>query len=376
MHIYLFLSILQNTIVLGTVLLVFISMKNYVTTKLLPVLTLSFISALTIGAEVSRDKVISQGQTMSNSDTTDSQTTIAFRRHAVKFQCADTECAAWLYLPKSASQQSPVAAVAMAPGIGSLKEMGLIPYAERFAEAGIATLLFDFRHWGESGGLPREQAIPQQQIDDYRHALTYLSMRADVDEKRLGLWGSSFSGGHVLQVAALDERVKALVSQTPPTDLHGIVRSRGTAESQNGLFTNFAKERKRFAESNEAQYIPIAAMGKANGAFMDDDTFLWQEEMKKQHAPHFRNRISLGSLEAIYEYAPLLWIPRISPKPLLMILASEDKIVSPDSIWLAFKQAGEPKKLLELNTGHYGVYSGENLDKAASAAREWFLQHL
>ncbi len=310
---------------------------------------------------------------MQNNQTPRSDNISSFRRVAVRFQCEDSECAAWLYLPMQASVQNPVSAVAMAPGIGSLKEMGLMPFAEKFAEAGIATLLFDYRHWGESGGEPREQAIPQKQIDDYRHALTYLAMRSEVDDKRLGIWGSSFSGGHVLQVAALDERVKALVSQTPPTDLYSIVRSRGTIDSQRELFSNFAKERKRFSESKEFQYIPIAAIDRANNALMDSETFHWQEEMKQRYAPHFINRISVDSLEAIYEFAPILWVNRISPKPLLMIVASEDKIVSPNSVRIAFEQAREPKRLVEVNTGHYGIYSGEHLEKAASAATQWFL---
>ncbi len=319
---------------------------------------------------------VSTGQTIEGTNMNTSPQPSSFSQQKVRYHCQTADCAAYLYLPNRNSTTEKLPAIAMAPGIGSLKEMGLLPYAEAFAKSGFVVLLFDFRHWGESGGEPREQALPQSQIDDYRHALTYLSTRPEVDERRLGLWGSSFSGGHVLQVAALDERVKAIVSQTPPTDLHALTRSRGTKESQQLFFKSFALERKRFQKLNAPQYIPIAAIDRAGGAMMGDDSYYFQEKMKEQYASHFINRISVDSLEAIYEYAPILWIPRIQSKPLLIINATEDTIVDPASVRKAFELANSPKKLHEISTGHYGVYEGEHRQNAITEALSWFHKYL
>src|SRR5271155_778315 len=117
-----------------------------------------------------------------------------------------------------------VPAVAMAHGLGAVKEMYLEPFARRFAKAGIAALVFDYRGFGASGGEPRQRVSPHDQMEDYRNALTWLSLQPEIDANRLGIWGTSFSGAHVIQIAAHDPRVKAVVSQVGPMDLGQIIR--------------------------------------------------------------------------------------------------------------------------------------------------------
>src|SRR6266550_5893250 len=136
------------------------------------------------------------------------------------FKSGESFAAAWLFLPKAAAPGARVSGVAMAHGLGAVKEMYLEPFARRFAEAGIAALLFDYRGFGASGGEPRQRIFPRDQIEDYRSALTWLSLQPEIDADRLGVWGSSFSGGHVLHVAAYDPRVKAVVSQVGAMDVH------------------------------------------------------------------------------------------------------------------------------------------------------------
>src|SRR5271163_1535754 len=145
----------------------------------------------------------------------------------VMFKSGETYAAAWLFLPENGALGVRVPAVAMAHGLGAVKEMYLEPFARRFAKAGIAALVFDYRGFGASGGEPRQRISPRDQIEDYRNALTWLSLQSEIDADRLGVWGTSFSGGHVIQVAAQDPRVKAVVSQAGPMDLREIIR--GTA---------------------------------------------------------------------------------------------------------------------------------------------------
>src|SRR5260370_23054126 len=125
-------------------------------------------------------------------------------RRDVTFKSGGTYAAGWLFLPEKDASAAPVPAVAMAHGLGAVKAMYVERFARRFAEAGIAALVFDYRSFGASGGEPRQKISPRDQIEDYRNALTWLGRRAEIDADRLGVWGSSFSGGHVLQVAAYD----------------------------------------------------------------------------------------------------------------------------------------------------------------------------
>jgi pimeloyl-ACP methyl ester carboxylesterase len=129
------------------------------------------------------------------------------------FACQTATCDAELWLPKGVSKP-PV--ILMAHGFGALKDWGLQPFAERFVKAGFAVVRFDYRGFGKSGGLPRRVVDGPAQVKDWLSAIEAVRVRGDVDGSRIGLWGSSFSGGLVL-VAASQSRgvVKAVSAQVP-----------------------------------------------------------------------------------------------------------------------------------------------------------------
>src|SRR5260370_8453325 len=149
---------------------------------------------------------------------------MTIQKRDVMFKSGETFAADWLFLPDQARSGGRVPAVAMAHGFGAVKEMYLEPFARRFAAAGIAALVFDYRSFGASGGEPRQRGLPRDQIEDYRNALTWLSLQPEIDADKLAVWGTSFSGAHVIDVAAHDSRVKAVVSQVGPMDLAQITR--------------------------------------------------------------------------------------------------------------------------------------------------------
>jgi cephalosporin-C deacetylase-like acetyl esterase len=110
----------------------------------------------------------------------------------------------------------------MSHGWTALKEMDLDAFAEHFtSKLGITCLVFDNRGFGDSDakeGQPRSEIIPSVQHSDISDAITYAQRRDEVDPRKIGIWGSSYSGGHVLYVAAVDRRVKAVISQVPMVD--------------------------------------------------------------------------------------------------------------------------------------------------------------
>src|SRR5437870_7243881 len=119
----------------------------------------------------------------------------------------------WLYLPDLTATQVPT--VVMAHGFSAVKEMYLDRFAEVFAAGGLGALVFDNRNFGASDGEPRQHIDPWQQVGDYRDAITFAETLSEVDRKRIGVWGSSYSGGHVLVLGAIDRRVKCVVAQVP-----------------------------------------------------------------------------------------------------------------------------------------------------------------
>ncbi|KAA8877199.1 alpha/beta fold hydrolase [Nocardia colli] len=149
---------------------------------------------------------------------------VMVRRSEVSFASGQDECAAWLYSSPEVNGPRPM--VIMGHGLGAVREMRLDAYAQRFAEAGWSVLVFDYRHLGASGGAPRQLLDIGRQRADWHAALTFARTLPAVDADRVALWGSSFGGGHALQVASEDTRIAAIVAQCPFTDGPASLRSR------------------------------------------------------------------------------------------------------------------------------------------------------
>jgi len=139
----------------------------------------------------------------------------AYSKRTVEFDSDGEPCVGELYLPDR-PEKPPV--VVMAPGLGMWRQFGLPAIAERFAEAGYAAFLFDFRHLGDSAGEPRGLVSPAKQIADYEAAIDAMREADSVDANRLVVWGHSLSGGHVLSVAAANFRVAGVIATTPFVD--------------------------------------------------------------------------------------------------------------------------------------------------------------
>ncbi|KQR98456.1 alpha/beta hydrolase [Williamsia sp. Leaf354] len=143
---------------------------------------------------------------------------MTFTRTDVGFSSAGERCAGWLYRPQADDNASgPVPIVVLGHGLGAVKEMRLDAFAERFVAAGYAALVFDYRHFGDSEGTPRQLLDIGKQRADWHAAIAHARGLDGIDPDRVALFGTSFGGGHVLAVAAQDPRVAAVISQCPFT---------------------------------------------------------------------------------------------------------------------------------------------------------------
>ena len=131
------------------------------------------------------------------------------------FDSSGVRCAAWLYLPE---HPGPHPAIVLAQGFGGIRHQRLDAFAERFAAAGIAALAFDYRHFGDSDGEPRQLLSTRRQGHDYQAAVAYIRDLPDIDASRVAAWGWSFSGGHALALAARDHDLAACVAMAPHVD--------------------------------------------------------------------------------------------------------------------------------------------------------------
>jgi fermentation-respiration switch protein FrsA (DUF1100 family) len=297
-------------------------------------------------------------------------------RENVEFQSRGMRCRGWLYRP-AATAEPRVPAIVMAHGFSAVKEMFLPAFAEQFRAAGFAVLVFDFRFLGESDGEPRGQVFPFEQHEDYRNAISWISTRPGIDASRIGIWGTSYSGGHVLHLAAFDPRVRAAVAQVPAIRTWSVLLERAGRAGFDALRALISADRaQRFATGRSGE-IPVVAAPGQPCVLAAPDAWEWFEKSGASIAPSWRNAVTLESLEKMLEYDPTGAIELIAPTPLLVIAARRDSLIPIQPLRAALSRAGEPKLFLELDCGHFDVYDTEPwFERAALAATEWFREHL
>lgn len=145
------------------------------------------------------------------------------------FLSEGTECAVRVYRPTGQHAEVPV--IVMAHGFGGVRALRLYAYAERFAAAGYAVAVFDYRGFGDSAGTPRQVLDVHMQHQDWRAALAYARTLPGVDPNRVVAWGTSFAGGHVISLAGQGEPLAAIIAQVPHVSGPAAVRATGLLPS-------------------------------------------------------------------------------------------------------------------------------------------------
>ncbi len=215
----------------------------------------------------------------------------------------------WFYTPEGA--RTPVPTIVMAHGYSAVKEMYLDSFADVFCAAGFAVLVFDNRNLGASDGEPRGEIDPWRQVNDYRDAITYAGTLTEVDKARIGVWGSSYSGGHVIVVAALDRRVKCVVCQVPL--ISGMRNARRLVRSDQlaGVRVNFDADREARYLGKPPMVIPVVAENPADAcALPTADSTEFFLKTHKLRAPAWENQVTLRSIEMFWDYEPGFYLSR------------------------------------------------------------------
>jgi len=278
----------------------------------------------------------------------------------------------WLFLPEANAGRHP--AISMAHGYAGVKEHGLERFARAFAEAGFVVLVHDHRNFGSSDGTVRQDIDPWRQIADWRRAISFLESLPEADPNRIGIWGTSYAGGHVLVLGATDRRIRAAVSQVPTISGYeqGLRRvSPDAVAALERLFDEDERAQLRGEPPRRQQVVSDDPLVPASYRAKDAISFYLQPVRPGA----WINEVTVRSGRLSRMYEPGVWISRVSPTPLLMIVALADHITLTDLELRAYEQALEPKKLVTIEGGHFDAYLGQ-FATATSAAISWFRQHL
>ncbi len=295
-------------------------------------------------------------------------------RRDITFLSESGQCRGWLYVPDNipAGQKAP--AIVMANALSAIKQITLPGYAERFCAAGFVVLAFDYRHYGDSDGMPRNHIVPHEQQQDVRSAITWLRAQPEVDKDNIGGWGISLGGIHMLYLGAYDRRLKAVVSVA--TGLNALEAMMGRNGLQGFLgYLNLDHDR-RLKAGEIASYIPAVAPPGQNAVMALQEAYDFYMDAQKTYAPAYENRVTLELVEHLVADHSDQGIALIAPTALLMIHGEKD-IIPPEMVRAVFERAGEPKKLVIYDCLHTDLYVREPwITQSADEAIAWFNRYL
>lgn len=272
--------------------------------------------------------------------------------------------AADLYLPTDRAGRR-LAALAISGPFGAVKEQSSGLYAQSMAERGFVTLAFDPSYTGESGGEPRNVASPDINSEDFSAAVDFLGLQPFVDRERIGIIGICGWGGMALNAAAVDKRVKAVVTST----MYDMTRvmSKGyndsvTVTQRTQMLEQLGRQRWQDAENGAPSYGPIMNELKGGEAQFLVDYHDYYRTPRGFH-PRAINSNSSWALTTPLSFMnmPLLTcIAEISPRPVLLIHG--EKAHSRYFSETAYAAAAEPKELLIIpGANHTDLY--DRVDK-------------
>jgi uncharacterized protein len=263
----------------------------------------------------------------------------------------------------------------MAHGFGGTKDAGLLPFAEAYASAGLDVLLFDYRGFGDSTGEPRQFAWPSRHREDYTSAVEFARGLDGVDPDRIVLWGTSWSGGHVVYVAAEDPRIAAVLTQTPDFDglatLRNIGRYAGLGQ-QMRLTALGVQDVVRMLRGQEPLMIPtVGRPGELAGMTTEES----EPGMRAIAGPTWHNEVTARAVFAEWTNRAIKRMDSLRC-PILVLIADRDSVAPSAATRAAAWEAKGWVEVREYPCLHFDVYVGEWRDRAIADQLHFLRRHL
>jgi pimeloyl-ACP methyl ester carboxylesterase len=285
------------------------------------------------------------------------------------FASRGVRCSGDLYLPGS-THRPPV--VVMAHGFASERIFRLPAYAERFVQRGLAVLLFDYRGFGDSDGGPRNYVHPRRHVEDWRAALAHVRALPEVDGSSLALWGTSFSGGHVIVLAADDPGIKAIVAQVPFVDPLALAHKPGLCYVLQVLGHGLWDLLKGLA-GRSPHYVKVAGHS-GEFAIMNTPEVLPGYQALLPEGTAWQNRCPARILLTVLSYRPVAYAERVRC-PALVMYGEKDSLTSAAAVEkMAARMADSVP--VRFPFGHFEIYTGQGFEEAVDMQADFLTKHL
>jgi uncharacterized protein len=299
------------------------------------------------------------------------------RRRDLSFSSHGETCAAWHLIGEgdAFAGEHGRPCVVMAHGIGGTRDSSLLGFAEAFAEAGLDVLLFDYRCFGDSTGEPRQLADPPRHREDYVAAVGFARGLGDVDPDRIVLWGTSWSGGHVVYVAAYDPRIAAVISQSPDLDgrrtLREITRYADWRQLAK-VIREGLKDIVGTVRGRAPHLIPVVAPPGEVAAMASPDAYDGYQSIA---GPTWRNEVAARAVIAESRNRAITRIDQLRC-PILIQIADRDTVAPPPQARAAAWRAKGRVEVREYPCLHFNIYLGEWHERAIADQLHFLRRHL
>lgn len=275
-----------------------------------------------------------------------------------------------LYLPDNMPKGERRAGIVLCHGYTGVKDLYLPDNARVLNEAGYVVLTFDYKGWGASEGT-RARLAPLSRVADVQAAMTFLGLQACVDEERIGIYGTSYGGATVVWTAAIDKRVKCVVSCVGIGNGARWMRSVRHPDEWVDLLARSKQDREARVLTGKSEYV------ERSEVLLPDRQSAELAAAARKNNPNAINTIPLEYIDETLQFHPEWVVDKIAPRPLLLITTDDDRLVPPEESEALYAKAGEPKKLVTLKGwGHYEVYAGRAFEEVMGETVAWFQNYL
>lgn len=275
-----------------------------------------------------------------------------------------------LYVPSGLEPGEMRAGIVLCHGYTGVKDLYLPDNARVLNEAGYVVLAFDYKGWGESEG-PRGRLAPFSRVIDAQAALSFLGAQPEVDAERLGLYGTSYGGATVVWTAAIDKRVKCVVSVVGVGQGERWMRSVRRPDEWFDLLERAAADRAKRAETG------ISELVDRDEVLLPDRQSTALSAAARADNPAAINTLPLEYVDETLSFHAEWVVDKIAPRPVLFITTDDDRLVPPEESESLYERAGEPKKLVVLKGhGHYEVYAEPAFSEVMAETTAWYKTHL
>jgi len=271
--------------------------------------------------------------------------------------------------------------VVMAHGFAAQKDFALEKFAEIFVKNKYAVFLFDYRTFGGSEGEPMNLVSPTMHLEDWESALDFVVTKIkNIDSKNIAIWGSSFSGGHVIVTAAKSQhknRIKAVLSQVPYLRSTSALMNRVSSYvglKQMTLLSFFALvDITREWMGLSRYYVPVYGKPENLAILCSPSSDEGYSSMVPQNPRGgWQNKCPASIAITILFYNPYTFAPDVKA-PILMIGDIQDELCPIDDV----KELANNMHLtlLETNLGHFSPYL-DNFDEIGKTQLEFLRKHV